>query len=122
MLSRFLAAFRGLRSEKPVIIKRPINQNVHLNQSATFVCGVQSTLPFTIDWMKDYGHNEQLLHSYPGSLLVVNGNLTFLRAKHSDEGIYKCIAKNNFGTSSAQATLRVLSMFTNFYNNSKLKD
>ncbi len=103
---RFFSVFHVSRSDdKPVIIKRPTNQNVYLNKSATFVCRVQSTMPFMIEWRKD---GVQLLQSVPGSVLVVNDSLTFLHARRSDDGIYKCIAKNNAGSSSAEATLRVL--------------
>ncbi|CAB3985456.1 Down syndrome cell adhesion molecule homolog [Paramuricea clavata] len=99
------AVFHASRSEKPVIVKRPISQNVYLNKSATFVCRVQSTLPFAIEWTKDGG---QLLKSVRGSLLIFNDSLTFLHARRSDDGIYKCTANNSVGSSSSEATLTVL--------------
>lgn len=99
--------FHASSSEKPIIIKRPSKLNVYVNESATFVCRVRSTTPFVLNWTKN---GEKALKSVPGSLMVFNETLTLLQAKRADAGIYRCMAKNKAGTSSAEARLTVLGL------------
>ncbi|XP_028400222.1 protein sidekick-1-like [Dendronephthya gigantea] len=100
-----ISVFYETRSEKPVIIKRPTSQNVYINQSAIFVCHVQSNTEFVIGWIKN---DKQLLRNVTSSSQVLNDSLTIAHARRRDAGTYTCRASNAAGVSSAQATLTVL--------------
>ena len=94
-------------STKPQIVERPKRQIVHVNQTAKFVCRVKSDSPVTITWVK----SQQELRNRPGSILLTDSSLIFLHVQKSDEGIYKCVARNRAGTSSSEAKLTVLGKF-----------
>ena len=62
----------------------------------------------TITWMR---HEQEPIRHLPGFILLRNDSLILLHVQKSDDGIYKCIARNEVGASSSEATLTVLGRF-----------
>jgi hypothetical protein len=105
-LDYFLAA--------PEIVRRLISQDAFENETVTFTCTVQNAdedEPYTIGWF----FNDQQLQSneekYSVDENIKTGIclLTIRQIVPEDEGAYRCVATNKFGSSVSTGFLAVLS-------------
>ena len=105
-LDDFLAA--------PEIVRRLISQDAPENETVTFTCTVQNAdedEPYTIGWF----FNDQQLQSneekYSIDENVKTGIclLTIRQVTPDDEGAYRCVATNKFGSAVSTGFLAVLS-------------
>uniref|UniRef100_H3ATM3 Roundabout guidance receptor 3 n=1 Tax=Latimeria chalumnae TaxID=7897 RepID=H3ATM3_LATCH len=88
--------------ERPVFLKRPINQVVLANDTVDFQCEVQGDPVPTARWRKEEGELPQ------GRYEIRNDNsLMITRVSAEDEGTYTCITENSVGKAEASGTLSV---------------
>jgi hypothetical protein len=110
-LDDFLAA--------PEIVRRLISQDASENETVTFTCTVQNAdnadedEPYTIAWFVSdkqiESNNEKYSideNSKTGICLLTIRNIT-----PEDEGPYRCVASNKFGSSVSTGFLAVLSEY-----------
>uniref|UniRef100_A0A8C6SSY0 Uncharacterized protein n=1 Tax=Neogobius melanostomus TaxID=47308 RepID=A0A8C6SSY0_9GOBI len=88
--------------ERPVLVRRPVNQVVMEEENVDFLCEVHGDPPPTVRWRRDEGELPR------GRFEIRNGNnLRLLRVKEQDEGTYTCTSENSVGKTEASAMLQV---------------
>ena len=96
--------------KKPVIIMGPQNTTVYEGQSVVLLCITSETSSGStqINWLQnDLIIEPTLMRRFEINQLL--GNLRIVSLQKSDTGIYKCIASNEFGMSTAEAFVQVKS-------------
>ncbi|XP_049582637.1 roundabout homolog 2 isoform X1 [Syngnathus scovelli] len=88
--------------ERPVLVRRPINQVVMEDDTVDFLCEVHGDPPPTVRWRRE---DRELPR---GRFEIRNGNsLRLFRVKEQDEGTYTCMSENSVGKTEASAMLQV---------------
>ncbi|XP_049433381.1 roundabout homolog 2 isoform X2 [Epinephelus fuscoguttatus] len=88
--------------ERPVLVRRPVNQVVMEEETVDFLCEVHGDPPPTVRWRRDEGELPR------GRFEIRNGNsLRLFRVKEQDEGTYTCTSENSVGKTEASAMLQV---------------
>jgi hypothetical protein len=97
----------------PEIVRRLTSQDAFENETVTFSCTVQTVdedEPYTIQWLFNDKQIDTNIDKY-----TVDGNvktgiclLTIRTITIDDEGPYRCVATNKFGSSLTTAFLAVL--------------
>ncbi|XP_039636517.1 roundabout homolog 2 isoform X2 [Perca fluviatilis] len=88
--------------ERPVLVRRPVNQVVMEEETVDFLCEVHGDPPPTVRWRREEGELPR------GKFEIRNGNsLHLFRVKEQDEGTYTCTSENSVGKTEASAMLQV---------------
>ncbi|XP_068440521.1 roundabout homolog 2 isoform X2 [Clinocottus analis] len=88
--------------ERPVLVRRPVNQVVMEDDAVDFLCEVHGDPPPTVRWRREEGELPR------GRFEIRNGNsLHLFRVKEQDEGTYTCTSENSVGKTEASAMLQV---------------
>uniref|UniRef100_A0A7N6AAW8 Roundabout, axon guidance receptor, homolog 3 (Drosophila) n=1 Tax=Anabas testudineus TaxID=64144 RepID=A0A7N6AAW8_ANATE len=88
--------------ERPVLVRRPVNQVVMEDETVDFLCEVHGDPAPTVRWRRDEGELPR------GRFEIRNGNnLRLFRVKEQDEGTYTCTSENSVGKTEASAMLQV---------------
>ncbi|XP_026186777.1 roundabout homolog 2 isoform X2 [Mastacembelus armatus] len=88
--------------ERPVLVRRPVNQVVMEEETVDFLCEVHGDPAPTVRWRREEGELPR------GRFEIRNGNsLRLFRVKEQDEGTYTCTSENSVGKTEASATLQV---------------
>uniref|UniRef100_A0A3Q3GCX7 Roundabout guidance receptor 3 n=1 Tax=Labrus bergylta TaxID=56723 RepID=A0A3Q3GCX7_9LABR len=88
--------------ERPVLVRRPVNQVVMEEDTVDFLCEVHGDPPPTVRWRREEGELPR------GRFEIRNGNsLRLFRVKEQDEGTYICTSENSVGKTEASAMLQV---------------
>ncbi|XP_054458340.1 roundabout homolog 2 isoform X1 [Anoplopoma fimbria] len=88
--------------ERPVLVRRPVNQVVMEDDTVDFLCEVHGDPPPTVRWRREEGELPR------GRFEIRNGNsLHLFRVKEQDEGTYTCTSENSVGKTEASAMLQV---------------
>ncbi|XP_062242807.1 roundabout homolog 2-like isoform X1 [Platichthys flesus] len=88
--------------ERPVLVRRPVNQVVMEDETVDFLCEVHGDPPPTVRWRREEGELPR------GRFEIRNGNsLRLFRVKEQDEGTYTCTSENSVGKTEASAMLQV---------------
>lgn len=106
----------------PEIVRRLTSQDAFENETVTFTCTVQSVgntgedEPYTIGWFyndKQIESNNQKysIDENPKTGICL---LTIRNIGPDDEGAYRCIATNKYGSSVTTGFLAVLSEYLDF--------
>ena len=107
----------------PEIVRRLISQDAFENETVTFTCTVQNVEssdedePYSISWFfndKQIESNDEKysIDENPKTGICL---LTIRNIVAEDEGAYRCVATNNFGSSVTTGFLAVLSEYTNLF-------
>jgi hypothetical protein len=97
--------------KRPVIIMGPQNTTIYEGQTVVLLCITSETSSggnTQINWLQ----NELIIEPTLMRRFEINqllGNLRIVSIQKSDAGIYKCIASNEFGMSTAEAYVNVKS-------------
>ncbi|XP_068601861.1 roundabout homolog 2 [Brachionichthys hirsutus] len=88
--------------ERPVLVRRPVNQVVMEEEAVDFLCEVHGDPAPTIRWRREEGELPR------GRFEIRNGNsLRLFGVKEQDEGMYTCTSENSVGKTEASAMLQV---------------
>ncbi|XP_056296813.1 roundabout homolog 2-like isoform X2 [Pseudoliparis swirei] len=88
--------------ERPVLVRRPVNQVVMEEDTVDFLCEVHGDPAPTVRWRREEGELPR------GRFEIRNGNsLHLFRVKEEDEGTYTCTSENSVGKTEASAMLQV---------------
>uniref|UniRef100_A0A665TWN7 Roundabout, axon guidance receptor, homolog 3 (Drosophila) n=1 Tax=Echeneis naucrates TaxID=173247 RepID=A0A665TWN7_ECHNA len=88
--------------ERPVLVRRPVNQVVMEEETVDFLCEVHGDPAPTVRWRREGGELPR------GRFEIRNGNsLRLFRVKEQDEGTYTCTSENSVGKTEASAMLQV---------------
>ncbi|CAJ1065252.1 roundabout homolog 2 isoform X1 [Xyrichtys novacula] len=88
--------------ERPVLVRRPVNQVVMEEDNVDFLCEVHGDPAPTVRWRREEGELPR------GRFEIRNGNsLRLFRVKEQDEGTYTCTSENSVGKTEASAMLQV---------------
>ncbi|XP_051254702.1 roundabout homolog 2 isoform X5 [Dicentrarchus labrax] len=88
--------------ERPVLVRRPVNQVVMEEDTVDFLCEVHGDPAPTVRWRREEGELPR------GRFEIRNGNsLRLFRVKEQDEGTYTCTSENSVGKTEASAMLQV---------------
>uniref|UniRef100_A0A3Q2SUR2 Roundabout, axon guidance receptor, homolog 3 (Drosophila) n=1 Tax=Fundulus heteroclitus TaxID=8078 RepID=A0A3Q2SUR2_FUNHE len=88
--------------ERPVLVRRPVNQVVMEEETVDFLCEVHGDPAPTLRWRREEGELPR------GRFEIRNGNnLRLFRVKEQDEGTYTCTSENSVGKTEASAMLQV---------------
>ncbi|XP_078140205.1 roundabout homolog 2 [Centroberyx gerrardi] len=88
--------------ERPVLIRRPVNQVVMEEETVDFLCDVHGDPAPTVRWRRDEGELPR------GRFEIRSDNsLRLLRVREEDEGTYTCASENSVGKTEASAMLQV---------------
>ncbi|KAM9801671.1 roundabout homolog 2 [Neosynchiropus ocellatus] len=88
--------------ERPVLVRRPVNQVVMEEETVDFLCEVHGDPAPTVRWRREDGELPR------GRFEIRNGNsLRLFRVKEHDEGTYTCTSENSVGKTEASAMLQV---------------
>jgi hypothetical protein len=115
-LNDFLAA--------PEIVRRLISQDAYENETVTFTCTVQDVdnadedQPYSIDWFFndkkiELNNQKYSIDENPKTGICL---LTIRNIAPDDEGAYRCVAANQFGSSVTTGFLAVISEYFDFLN------
>ncbi|XP_077064798.1 roundabout homolog 2 [Siphateles boraxobius] len=88
--------------ERPVFIRRPVNQIVLAEETVDFLCEVHGDPAPTVRWNRDEGE-------LPRGRFEIRGDnsLHLMRVRAEDEGTYTCVTENSVGRTEASAVLQV---------------
>uniref|UniRef100_A0A8C2IP18 Roundabout guidance receptor 3 n=1 Tax=Cyprinus carpio TaxID=7962 RepID=A0A8C2IP18_CYPCA len=88
--------------ERPVFIRRPVNQIVLGEETVDFLCEVHGDPAPTVRWNRDEGE-------LPRGRFEIRGDnsLRLIRVRAEDEGTYTCVTENSVGKTEASAVLQV---------------
>ncbi|XP_057177147.1 roundabout homolog 3 isoform X1 [Triplophysa rosa] len=88
--------------ERPMFVRRPVNQVVLADDTVDFQCEVQGDPTPTIRWRKEEGELPR------GRFEIRADNILRLtQVKAEDEGAYTCLSENSVGKAEASGTLQV---------------
>ncbi|XP_024301015.2 roundabout homolog 2 isoform X2 [Oncorhynchus tshawytscha] len=88
--------------ERPVLIRRPVNQVVMEEETVDFLCEVHGDPAPTIRWRREEGELPR------GRFEIHSDNsLRLTRVRGEDGGTYTCMSENSVGKTEASATLEV---------------
>ena len=89
---------------KPTMLSEPLSQSVYLSQTAVFTC-IASGHEVKYQWTIESG-------SFPSKVTGISSNtLVIPDVRSSDDNTYTCVASNEGGNASSNATrLRILGM------------
>ncbi|XP_056157846.1 roundabout homolog 2-like, partial [Lampris incognitus] len=88
--------------ERPVLMRRPVNQVVMEEENVDFLCDVHGDPAPTVRWRRDEGELPR------GRFEIRNDNSLHLsRVRQEDEGTYTCTSENSVGKTEASAMLQV---------------
>ncbi|XP_065137422.1 roundabout homolog 2 [Paramisgurnus dabryanus] len=88
--------------ERPVFIRRPVNQIVLAEETVDFICEVHGDPAPTVRWNRDEGELPR------GRFEIRSDNtLRLIRVRAEDEGTYTCVTENSVGKTEAAAVLQV---------------
>ncbi|XP_040040240.2 roundabout homolog 2 isoform X1 [Gasterosteus aculeatus] len=88
--------------ERPVLVRRPVNQVVMEEDTVDFLCEVHGDPPPTVRWRREEGELPR------GRFEIRNGNsLHLFNVREQDEGTYTCTSENSVGKTEASAMLQV---------------
>ncbi|XP_060799448.1 roundabout homolog 2 [Neoarius graeffei] len=88
--------------ERPVFIRRPVNQIVLAEETVDFLCEVHGDPAPTIRWRREG-------RELPRTRFEIRSDhtLRLVKVREEDEGIYTCVTENSVGRTEASATLQV---------------
>ncbi|XP_041924497.1 roundabout homolog 2-like isoform X1 [Alosa sapidissima] len=88
--------------ERPVFMRRPVNQIVLADDNVDFLCEVHGDPAPTIRWRREEGE-------LPRGRFEIRSDSTLclLRVREEDEGTYTCVTENSVGKTEASAMLQV---------------
>ncbi|MGH0122680.1 UNVERIFIED_CONTAM: hypothetical protein FKN15_063537 [Acipenser sinensis] len=88
--------------ERPVFVRRPVNQVVLSDETVDFMCEVQGDPTPTARWRKEEGELPR------GRFEIRSDNrLQITQVRAEDEGTYTCLAENSVGKAEVSGTLQV---------------
>ncbi|GAA6111175.1 roundabout homolog 3 isoform X2 [Tachysurus ichikawai] len=88
--------------ERPMFVRRPINQVVLTDDTVDFQCEVQGDPAPTIRWRREEGELPR------GRFEIRSDNsLRLMQVRAEDEGTYTCVSENSVGKAEASGTLQV---------------
>ncbi|XP_062329315.1 roundabout homolog 2-like isoform X2 [Osmerus eperlanus] len=88
--------------ERPVLLRRPVNQVVMEDESVDFLCEVHGDPAPTVRWRREEGELPR------GRFEIRSDNsLHVVRVREEDEGTYTCMSENSVGKTEASAILQV---------------
>uniref|UniRef100_A0A672LUL4 Roundabout homolog 2-like n=1 Tax=Sinocyclocheilus grahami TaxID=75366 RepID=A0A672LUL4_SINGR len=88
--------------ERPMFVRRPVNQVVLADDTVDFQCEVQGDPTPTIRWRKEEGELPR------GRFEIrAENSLRLTQVKAEDEGSYTCLSENSVGKAEASGTLQV---------------
>uniref|UniRef100_A0A672P0D7 Roundabout homolog 2-like n=1 Tax=Sinocyclocheilus grahami TaxID=75366 RepID=A0A672P0D7_SINGR len=88
--------------ERPMFVRRPVNQVVLADDAVDFQCEVQGDPTPTIRWRKEEGELPR------GRFEIrADNSLRLTQVKAEDEGSYTCLSENSVGKAEASGTLQV---------------
>ncbi|XP_053502154.1 roundabout homolog 3 [Ictalurus furcatus] len=88
--------------ERPMFVRRPINQVVLAEDTVDFQCEVQGDPAPTIRWRREEGELPR------GRFEIRSENsLRLMQVRAEDEGTYTCVSENSVGKAEASGTLQV---------------
>ncbi|KAL0973252.1 hypothetical protein UPYG_G00201040 [Umbra pygmaea] len=88
--------------ERPVLIRRPVNQVVIEEETVDFLCEVHGDPAPTVRWRREEGELPR------GRFEIHSDNsLRLMRVREEDEGTYTCMSENSVGKTEASAMLQV---------------
>uniref|UniRef100_A0A9J7Z198 Roundabout, axon guidance receptor, homolog 3 (Drosophila) n=1 Tax=Cyprinus carpio carpio TaxID=630221 RepID=A0A9J7Z198_CYPCA len=88
--------------ERPMFVRRPVNQVVLADDTVDFQCEVQGDPTPTIRWRKEEGELPR------GRFEIrADNSLRLTQVKAEDEGSYTCLSENSVGKAEASGTLQV---------------
>ena len=95
--------------KRPVIMMGPQNTTIYEGQSVVLLCITSEASASTqINWLQnDLIIEPTLMRRFEINQLL--GNLRIVSIQKSDSGVYKCIASNEYGMSTAEAYVQVKS-------------
>ncbi|XP_067654186.1 peroxidasin homolog [Haliotis asinina] len=88
----------------PGIQNVPKDKTITAGSTVTLYCDVDSDPPATVTWI--YPHND----SHPRFNVALNpdNSITINSADNENEGVYTCVARNDFGVDQSQARLQIV--------------
>ncbi|KAK0133277.1 Roundabout 2 [Merluccius polli] len=88
--------------ERPVLMRRPVNQVVMEEETVDFLCDVHGDPAPTVRWRREEGE-------LPRGRFEIRGDssLRLQRVRAEDEGTYTCTSENSVGKTEASAMLQV---------------
>ena len=105
----------------PEIVRRLISQDAFENETVTFTCTVQSldeSESYSVNWFFnekkiEFDDEKYLIDENPKTGICL---LTIRNITPDDEGAYRCVASNKFGSSISTGFLAVLSKLNRILN------
>uniref|UniRef100_A0AAR2JJ20 Roundabout, axon guidance receptor, homolog 3 (Drosophila) n=1 Tax=Pygocentrus nattereri TaxID=42514 RepID=A0AAR2JJ20_PYGNA len=88
--------------ERPMFVRRPVNQVVLADDTVDFQCEVQGDPAPTIRWRREEGELPR-----GRSEIRSDNNLRLTQVRAEDEGTYTCVSENSVGKAEASGTLQV---------------
>uniref|UniRef100_A0AAY4AYM5 Roundabout, axon guidance receptor, homolog 3 (Drosophila) n=1 Tax=Denticeps clupeoides TaxID=299321 RepID=A0AAY4AYM5_9TELE len=88
--------------ERPMFVRRPVNQVVLADDTVDFQCEVQGDPTPTIRWRREEGE-------LPRGRFEIrpDNSLRLTQVRAEDEGTYTCVSENSVGKTEASGTLQV---------------
>uniref|UniRef100_A0A4W4F3Q3 Roundabout, axon guidance receptor, homolog 3 (Drosophila) n=1 Tax=Electrophorus electricus TaxID=8005 RepID=A0A4W4F3Q3_ELEEL len=88
--------------ERPMFVRRPVNQVVLADDTVDFQCEVQGDPAPTIRWRREEGEMPR-----GRSEIRSDNSLRLTQVRAEDEGTYTCVSENSVGKAEASGTLQV---------------
>ncbi|KAL4608688.1 hypothetical protein GN956_G24813 [Arapaima gigas] len=88
--------------ERPVFVRRPVNQVVLADDTVDFACEVHGDPNPTVRWRREEGELPR-----GRSEIRSDNSLRLSQIRAEDEGTYTCVSENSVGKAEASATLQV---------------
>ncbi|XP_031428047.1 roundabout homolog 3 isoform X2 [Clupea harengus] len=88
--------------ERPMFVRRPVNQAVLADDTVDFLCEVQGDPTPTVRWRKEEGDLPR-----GRSEIRSDSSLRLTNVRAEDEGTYTCVSENSVGKTEATGILQV---------------